>query len=135
MRHLSLTLIGLVACSAPARQSETSERYHSFTSVSPVLEPVTVEIQAAPSPALSSQLDRLAARVDMLRLQQIDPGAFTDIADPELQRRLFLRQLAAFDLRLMEFEEDHPYLDSSTLGRYESLVREPFRELQDQADE
>lgn len=135
MRRLSLILICLAACSGPARKSEKQKQYDFFASVSPVLESVRVETENAPSLDLYREIDRLAARVDMLELQQSDPGAFTDVGDPGLQRRMHLRQLAAFDLRAMEFEEAHPQLDPSSRERYERLVRQPFRELQDRADE
>lgn len=137
MRRLSLILICLAACSGPVRKSEKQKQYDFFTSVSPVLESVRVETETetAPSLELYREIDRLAARVDMLELQQSDPGAFTDVGDPGLQRRMHLRQLAAFDLRVMEFEEAHPQLDPSSLERYERLVRQPFRELQGRADE
>ena len=135
MRCVSLILICLAACSGPTHKSEKQNQYDSFASVSPVIESVTVETQTAPSMELTVEIDRLAARLDMLKLQQSDPEALTDVGDPRLQRRLHLRRLAAFDLRMMKFEEAHPQLDPSPLERYERLVREPFRELQDQAGE
>ncbi len=133
MRRLSLALICLAACSGPVRKGETQRRVDSFASVSLAPRSVTVEIETAPSLALLAEIDRMAARVDMLKLQQSDPRALTDARDPGLQPRLLSRQLAAFDLRLMEFEEAHPRLDPSSLERYERLVREPFRELQERA--
>jgi len=130
MRRLSLILVCLAACSGPTRKSEAQKQYDSFASVSPVVESVTVETEIAPSVELLREIDRLAARIDMLRMQQDDPGAFTEVGDPGLQHRMHLRQMAAFDLRVMEFEESHPQLDPGSLERYERLVREPFRELQ-----
>ena len=106
MRPLCLTLICLAACSGPTAKIETEEQYDSFASVSPILESVRVETESAPSLALFREIDRMAARLDMLKLQQTDPGALTDVEDPELQRRTLLRQLAAFDLRVMEFEAE-----------------------------
>ena len=135
MRRLCLSLICLAACSGPTAKSETEERYDSFASVSPTLESVRVETESAPSLALFREIDRMAARLDMLKLQQTDPGALTDVEDPELQRRMLLRQFAAFDLRVMEFEEAHSQLDPSSRERFDRLVCEPFRELQARASE
>ncbi len=75
-------------------------------------------------------VDRLAARVDMLRVQRSDLATFVGVGDPAGQRRQWMRSLAAFDMRLAEFEEAHPNLDENTRSELERTVIRPFRTLQ-----